>query len=190
MHYTVCAPKYICPKLGLYVRFSMRAIHSLCKVVAGAHNIKSILPEENIQKRHVSAMWKHENYDHTVITNDVSLLKLDEPLEFNEFVQPLPLAAAGDDPAGGTVCVNSGWGSISHTSAASMPAKLQVRGDFSLHRPLGYRCVSDWKILFLYCLTPSSSIQYVEMPIVSRPDCIDDYADVNGVDDGMVCAHH
>jgi len=124
------------------------------QVVAGAHNIKSILPEENIQKRHVSAMWKHENYDHTVITNDVSLLKLDEPLEFNEFVQPLPLAAAGDDPAGGTVCVNSGWGSISHTSAASMPAKLQ----------------------------------YVEMPIVSRPDCIDDYADVNGVDDGMVCA--
>ena len=142
VHSTLCEFHYKCT--SLFVHATISALHYLCsplsvssQVVAGAHNIKSILPEENIQKRHVSAMWKHENYDHTVITNDVSLLKLDEPLEFNEFVQPLPLAPAGDDPAGGTVCVNSGWGSISHTSAASMPATLQVQRDFSLNRSLG-----------------------------------------------------
>ena len=26
----------------------------------------------------------------------------------NRYVQPLPLAAHGDDPAGGTICINSG----------------------------------------------------------------------------------
>ena len=30
--------------------------------------------------------------------------------------------------------------------------------------------------------------QYVEMPIVSRPDCEEDYSGVNGVDEGMICA--
>merc|ERR1711971_541148 len=45
-------------------------------------------------------MWKHEGYDSSIITNDVSLLKLDEPLQFNEYVQPLPMAPKGDDPAG------------------------------------------------------------------------------------------
>ena len=45
-------------------------------------------------------MWIHEQFNLTDFTNDVSLLKLAEPLEFNEFVQPLPLAPQGDDPAG------------------------------------------------------------------------------------------
>ena len=31
-------------------------------------------------------------------------------------------------------------------------------------------------------------LQYVEMPIVSRPDCQEDYSGVNGVDEGMICA--
>ena len=30
-------------------------------------------------------------------------------------------------------------------------------------------------------------LQYVEMPIVSRPDCQEDYSGVNGVDEGMIC---
>jgi hypothetical protein len=43
----------------------------------------------------VAAMWMHEAYDSHVITNDVSILKLDAPLQFNEYVQPLPLAESG-----------------------------------------------------------------------------------------------
>jgi len=123
-------------------------------VKAGVHNVKQLFDEDTVQRRHVADMWRHENYDHNIITNDVSILKLDEPLEFNEYVQPLPLAPKGDDPAGGTVCINSGWGSISHTSMASMPAMLQ----------------------------------YVEMPIVARPDCVEDYSGVNNVDEGMICS--
>ena len=40
-------------------------------------------------------MWQHEDFDKFNFTNDVSVLELDEPLEFNEFVKPLLLAEQG-----------------------------------------------------------------------------------------------
>ena len=114
-------------------------------------------------------MWQHEDYDHNIIINDVSVLELDEPLEFNEYVQPMKLAEQGklviplikmilfnlgQDPVGGTECINSGWGSTSDSAVSQMPNKLQ----------------------------------YVMLPIVDRETCTADYNGINGVDQGMVCA--
>lgn len=93
------------------------------QVLAGAHDIHAT--ESSRQKRKVVEMWKHESYDSSTITNDVSLLRLDEPLEFNEYVQPMKLAELGSEPEGGTICINSGWGSTSHTNNPAMPDKLQ-----------------------------------------------------------------
>ena len=142
------------------------------------------VPEENQIEIRI-ALIQHEGYDSHIITNDVSVLKLDEPLEFNEwansssfavkwwkfsrYVQPLPLAPKGDDPAGGTICINSGhqkqqcvflamyktkkltkvkywrtgWGSISHSSVAQMPNKLQVRSALFFIGPES----DDWECL-------------------------------------------
>jgi len=55
-------------------------------------------------------MWQHEEFDRNLFTNDVSVLELDEPLEFNEFVRPIKIAELGHSPLGGTECLNSGWG--------------------------------------------------------------------------------
>ena len=43
-------------------------------------------------------------------------------------------------------------------------------------------------IAYSFCLTLLLNVylQFVEMPIISRPDCQEDYSGVNGVDDGMV----
>ena len=40
-------------------------------------------------------MWQHEEFDRNLFTNDVSVLELDEPLEFNEFVRPIKIAELG-----------------------------------------------------------------------------------------------
>ena len=69
--------------------------HVLPQVVAGAHSLHPLLPESSKQIRKVSRMWQHEDFDKFNFTNDVSVLELDEPLEFNEFVKPLLLAEQG-----------------------------------------------------------------------------------------------
>ena len=47
-----------------------------------------------------------ENYKH--LDNDIALMKLDAPLRFNEYVQPvcIPESRAEDQ----TICIVSGWG--------------------------------------------------------------------------------
>jgi len=80
------------------------------RVVAGIHNLIPLIPESSKQTRKVSRMWQHSAFDKFNFTHDVSVLELDEPLEFNEFVKPLQLAEQGQAPKGGTECINSGWG--------------------------------------------------------------------------------
>ena len=63
----------------------------LQKIVAGAHNIAKD-EDSSWQVRKISKLWPHEDYDSNEFTNDISLLKLSEPLVFNEFVQPIKLA--------------------------------------------------------------------------------------------------
>jgi len=92
------------------------------RVIAGAHNIGSFANEDGHQKRFVSEFWRHENYDHHTISNDISVLKLDEPLQFDDFVKPVQMAES--EPEEGTVCINSGWGSTSTSNLPSMPNKL------------------------------------------------------------------
>jgi len=138
--------------------------NSWIKVVAGAHNIYANPPEASIQRRNVLQMWTHEGYVYNVwrkiLINDVCLLKLDAPLEFNEYVQPLAMAPKGDDPAQGTICVSSGWGNV-----------------------LGWGSTSRWNHQSM-----PSKLQYVEMPIVSRPKCKVDYSAFYPVTEGMICA--
>jgi len=122
------------------------------QIIAGAHNIKNPI-ESHHQKIKIAEMWRHEDYDSSIITNDVSILKLAEPLTFNEYVQPMRMANVGEEPEAGTVCINSGWGSTSHSNFPSMPSKLQ----------------------------------YVELPIMGREQCRENYSGINNVDAGMVC---
>merc|ERR1712133_4035 len=79
-HYHTCGATIVD---SMHIVCAAHCIHgrqkSWFKVVAGAHNIHAILPEATIQKRNVAEMWHHEGYDSSIITNDVSLLQLEEP---------------------------------------------------------------------------------------------------------------
>lgn len=118
-----------------------------------------------------------QNYDSSLIKNDVSIIKVDAPFEFNSNVAPIQLPAQGYYPEGwklsfrfqafftslnfetsslpaGTVCTNSGWGKINNEPIGNTPNKLQV----------------------------------VDLPIVDLDVCVGWYQGINPVSESEVCA--
>ncbi|XP_063861049.1 trypsin-1-like [Scylla paramamosain] len=87
------------------------------QVVAGEHTLYH--DEGHEQKVILSKIIQHEDYNSFTISNDVSVLKLSEPLTFNNRVSSIPLQSEknflGD-------CVVSGWGTT--TEGGVSPSKL------------------------------------------------------------------
>ncbi|KAG7165584.1 trypsin-1-like [Homarus americanus] len=79
------------------------------RVVAGELNLEK--DEGTEQGIVLSKLILHENFDDFNLYNDIGLLKLSEPLNFNEYVSAIDLpereyTATGD-------CILTGWGSLS-----------------------------------------------------------------------------
>jgi len=64
----------------------------------------------------------HPNYNETSIENDIALLHLSSPLNYNSKVQPIALATV-NPPAGSSVTL-TGWGYTSHPGII-LPINLQ-----------------------------------------------------------------
>jgi len=76
------------------------------EVRLGEHHLgKKDGPEQFIKS---AAQIRHPKFDRFKINNDIMLVKLAEPAQINEFVQPiaLPTSCAAD----GSACQMSGWG--------------------------------------------------------------------------------
>jgi len=79
------------------------------RIVAGEHNQDE--NEGNEQNRKLTKIIQHEDYNGFTISNDISLLKWDEPLDFNSYVGAIALPSSGHAASGD--CVVSGWGTTS-----------------------------------------------------------------------------
>ncbi|XP_037776736.1 chymotrypsin-like elastase family member 2A [Penaeus monodon] len=77
--------------------------------------------EGNDQAVALSKIIQHEDYNGFTISNDISLLKLSQPLTFNDYVGPIALPEAGHATSG--ECIVSGWGALSE--GGSSPSVLQ-----------------------------------------------------------------
>uniref|UniRef100_H2Y5M0 Peptidase S1 domain-containing protein n=1 Tax=Ciona savignyi TaxID=51511 RepID=H2Y5M0_CIOSA len=71
-----------------------------------------------------SRFFIHEEYDSTLLINDIALLKLSEPLVFNDFIKPvcLPDYNPGVPYVDGEAVLISGWGTL---KSGSLPNILQ-----------------------------------------------------------------
>ncbi|XP_071518607.1 trypsin-1-like isoform X2 [Panulirus ornatus] len=78
-------------------------------VVAGEYDLEVSSGDE--QRRKVSALLLHEHYDDSTNTNDIALVKLAEPLVFNDVVKPIELPGQMELVAANTLCTTTGWGS-------------------------------------------------------------------------------
>ena len=75
-------------------------------VIAGVHNINKTSVHQ--QNRTIEKVLMHESYDTDLVDFDITLLKLNKPLVFNDYVSPvcLPRTLVPDN----TSCIVSGWG--------------------------------------------------------------------------------
>jgi len=89
------------------------------QIVAGEHDL--FTAEGNEQAVALKQIVLHEDYSPYGTINDISLLKLDGFLSFNDYVQPIALPDAGERFTG--TAIVSGWGTLS--SGGSSPDKLQ-----------------------------------------------------------------
>ncbi|XP_042857306.1 chymotrypsin BII-like [Penaeus japonicus] len=92
------------------------------EVVMGAHNIQII--EASQLTMSSTDFFTHESWDSFSLTNDIALIKLPSPVEFNDYIQPVSLPAM-DVPVGKTV-TPTGWGRTSDTASGTSNVLRQV----------------------------------------------------------------
>uniref|UniRef100_A0A8C8RXE7 Peptidase S1 domain-containing protein n=1 Tax=Pelusios castaneus TaxID=367368 RepID=A0A8C8RXE7_9SAUR len=91
---------------------------SVLTVRLGLYNLRQ--PDESEQRRTVSKLIPHPNYNSRTRDSDIMLIKLTTPVQFNNNVYPIALARSTASP--GTICLVSGWGT---TTSPILPALLQ-----------------------------------------------------------------
>ena len=80
------------------------------KLVAGGIDRSN---QEQVRKIDKILYNQEMPYSSDTLDNDIILMKLQEPLEFNFFVQPACLPNENEDPPSKTRCLVSGWGTVS-----------------------------------------------------------------------------
>ena len=60
------------------------------RAMSGAHNLNHLSGNEQV--RHITDAITHPGWDNITKVNDIALIVLTQPLNFDEFTQPIPLA--------------------------------------------------------------------------------------------------
>ena len=84
-------------------------------ITAGLHN-KRKSERDTRQVLTVAKIYKHTGYDPVAIENDITILKLTKPVEFNKYVQPACLPGPEPQPDENVVLI--GWGALKMNGGA------------------------------------------------------------------------
>jgi hypothetical protein len=64
------------------------------------------------QTRAVLSVYVHPKYDPLTLDNDITLLKVQEPFQLNQWTAPACLPSLGYFPGNDTLCTVVGWGNV------------------------------------------------------------------------------
>ncbi|KAM4026340.1 transmembrane protease serine 9-like [Anomaloglossus baeobatrachus] len=93
------------------------------KVQLGAYSL-SLYNAQSVMKKIVS-VYNHQNFTNAAHTWDIALVKLDSPVTYTKYIQPICLPATSVTFPSGLECWVSGWGRIGSSVALPSPKILQ-----------------------------------------------------------------
>ncbi|KAK2877018.1 hypothetical protein Q8A67_021114 [Cirrhinus molitorella] len=73
----------------------------------------------------IQSITVHPKYNNTLFNNDISLMKLSQPVTFTQYIRPVCLASKGSVFHNATLCWATGWGNIGKNQALPSPQTLQ-----------------------------------------------------------------
>ena len=94
-------------------------------VMAGAHNVRDSSEPHRVEITSYNG-WTHPSWNSNDLSGDLALIELPSPLEFNEYISPSCLPAAGDVPAEGSMVAVTGWGKPSDSAGGISPVLREV----------------------------------------------------------------
>ncbi|XP_060749067.1 transmembrane protease serine 9-like [Tachysurus vachellii] len=83
------------------------------------------LTNSNQQQRSASIIIINQNYNDNTKDNDIALVQLSSSVTFNNYIQPVCLAASNSSFSAGTVVWVTGWGTIASGVSLPSPQTLQ-----------------------------------------------------------------
>ena len=95
--------------------------------MAGAHNVRAGSEPHRVEITSFNG-FTHEDWDHSTLANDIALIELPEPIEFNDYIKPSCLPTKGHECSPGEMVSVIGWGKPSD-SASSISPTLQMVHD-------------------------------------------------------------
>merc|ERR1719504_367581 len=94
-------------------------------IMAGAHNVRASSEPHRVEITSYNG-WTHPNWDHNTLANDIALIELPSPLEFNDYIKPACMPMAGDTADVGETVTCTGWGKPSDSAGGISPVLRMV----------------------------------------------------------------
>merc|ERR1712243_230753 len=99
-------------------------------IMAGAHNVRASSEPHRVEITSYNG-FTHEQWDDYDLSNDIALIELPSPIEFNDYIKPSCLPAAGDTADAGELVTCTGWGKPSDNAGGISP-KLRMVEDLPI----------------------------------------------------------
>jgi hypothetical protein len=95
-------------------------------VMLGAHNVRDSKEPHRVEITSYSG-WTHPQWNTADLSNDLALIELPSPVDFNDYISPVCLPAPGSTcPETGDLVCAAGWGKPSDNAGGISPTLREV----------------------------------------------------------------
>ena len=148
-------------KLLIERLYSAQDDHWVARLGALRRGSNLLSPHEQV--RVISHIFIHPGYIDTGFVNDISILRMEEPVRFTDYIRPVCLPPPTADIRDGRLCTVVGWGQLYETGRVFRKRKILMK-----------YCVVYTVIMFSLSsiVSPTAdTLQQVQLPLVSTEEC-------------------